>query len=251
MLKVDNLSFGYDKGKKNILNNISFELHQGQFLAILGNNGAGKSTLMKCINRIFQPQSGCVTIDGINISQLNRKELAQKIAYVAQNNHPTHILVYDAIMLGRKPYIKWGITQNDEKVVEKVMDMLNLNEFATRYLDELSGGEVQKVMLARALAQEPEFLLLDEPTSNLDPNNQHEMLHVINKIRNDENIGAAIIIHDLNHAMSHCDKFLFLKDSKVYSFGGVETVTAESIGDVYNLRADIITHKGYRIIVPY
>lgn len=251
MLKVDNLSFGYEKGKKNILNDISFELSQGQFLAILGNNGAGKSTLMKCINRIFQPQSGSVTIDGTDISQLNRKELAQKIAYVAQNNHPTHTLVYDAIMLGRKPYIKWGITQNDEKAVEKVMDMLNLNDFATRYLDELSGGEVQKVMLARALAQEPEFLLLDEPTSNLDPNNQHEMLHVISKIRNDENIGAAIIIHDLNHAMSHCDRFLFLKDSKVYSFGGVETVTAESIGDVYNLRVDIITHKGYRIIVPY
>lgn len=251
MLKVDNLSFGYEKGKKNILNNISFELDQGQFLAILGNNGAGKSTLMKCINRISQPQSGSVTIDGTDISQLNRKELAQKIAYVSQNNHPTHTLVYDAIMLGRKPYIKWGITQNDEKVVEKVMNMLNLNEFATRYLDELSGGEVQKVMLARALAQEPKYLLLDEPTSNLDPNNQHEMLHVISKIRNDENIGAAIIIHDLNHAMSHCDKFLFLKDSKVYSFGGVETVTAESIGDVYNLRADIITHKGYRIIVPY
>lgn len=251
MLKVDNLSFGYEKGKKNILNNISFELNQGQFLAILGNNGAGKSTLMKCINRIFQPQSGSVTIDGTDISQLNKKELAQKIAYVAQNNNPTHTLVYDAIMLGRKPYIKWGITQNDEKVVEKVMNMLNLNEFATRYLDELSGGEVQKVMLARALAQEPKYLLLDEPTSNLDPNNQHEMLHIISKIRNDENIGAAIIIHDLNHAMSHCDKFLFLKDSKVYSFGGVETVTAESIGDVYNLRADIITHKGYRIIVPY
>lgn len=251
MLKVENLTFGYDKGKKNILNDISFELEQGQFLAILGNNGAGKSTLMKCINRIFQPQQGSITIDGTDITSFNRKELAQKIAYVAQNNQPSHTLVYDSIMLGRKPYIKWGITQSDEKVVDEVIEMLNLKEFESRYLDELSGGEVQKVMLARALAQEPEFLLLDEPTSNLDPNNQHEMLHIISRIRNEQNIGAAIIIHDLNHAMSHCDRFLFLKDSKVYDFGGVETVTPKSIGDVYNLRVDIIEHRGYRIIVPY
>ena len=159
--------------------------------------------------------------------------------------------MFDAVLLGRKPYIKWGVTAEDERIVAEVLDMLNLRHLESRYLDELSGGELQKTMLARALVQQPKYLLLDEPTSSLDPNNQHEMLHVIRDIAQEKNIGAAIVIHDLNLAMRHCDRFLFVKDAKVFSFGGVETVTSETIQAVYDLRVDIIEHKGIRVIVPY
>ena len=251
MLEVKDLSFAYSKNGRRILDGVSFHLEQGQFMAVLGNNGAGKSTLIKCIDRINPVTGGSVLIDGERVGAMQRRQLAQSVAYVPQNTQPAHTMVFDAVLLGRKPYIKWGITAEDERIVAETLEMLNLKQLESRYLDELSGGELQKTMLARALVQQPKYLLLDEPTSSLDPNNQHEMLHVIRDIAQEKNIGVAIVIHDLNLAMRHCDRFLFIKDAKVFSFGGVETVTPETIETVYDLRVDIIEHKGIRVIVPY
>lgn len=251
MLEVKNLSFAYSKNGRRILDGVSFYLEQGQFMAILGNNGAGKSTLIKCIDRINHVTEGQVLVNGKSIEAMQRRQLAQSVAYVPQNTQPAHTMVFDAVLLGRKPYIKWGITAEDERIVAETLEMLNLKQLESRYLDELSGGELQKTMLARALVQQPKYLLLDEPTSSLDPNNQHEMLHVIRDIAQEKNIGVAIVIHDLNLAMRHCDRFLFIKDAKVFSFGGVETVTPETIETVYDLRVDIIEHKGIRVIIPY
>ena len=251
MLEVKNLSFAYSKNGRRILDGVSFYLEQGQFMAILGNNGAGKSTLIKCIDRINPVTTGQVLVNGKSIEAMQRRQLAQSVAYVPQNTQPAHTMVFDAVLLGRKPYIKWGITAEDERIVAETLEMLNLKQLESRYLDELSGGELQKTMLARALVQQPKYLLLDEPTSSLDPNNQHEMLHVIRDIAQEKNIGVAIVIHDLNLAMRHCDRFLFIKDAKVFSFGGVETVTPETIETVYDLRVDIIEHKGIRVIIPY
>lgn len=251
MLEVKNLSFAYSKNGRTILDGVSFYLEQGQFMAILGNNGAGKSTLIKCIDRINPVTEGQVLVNGKSIEAMQRRQLAQSVAYVPQNTQPAHTMVFDAVLLGRKPYIKWGITAEDERIVAETLEMLNLKQLESRYLDELSGGELQKTMLARALVQQPKYLLLDEPTSSLDPNNQHEMLHVIRDIAQEKNIGVAIVIHDLNLAMRHCDRFLFIKDAKVFSFGGVETVTPETIETVYDLRVDIIEHKGIRVIIPY
>lgn len=251
MLEVKNLSFAYSKNGRRILDGVSFYLEQGQFMAILGNNGAGKSTLIKCIDRINPVTEGQVLVNGKSIEAMQRRQLAQSVAYVPQNTQPAHTMVFDAVLLGRKPYIKWGITAEDERIVAETLEMLNLKQLESRYLDELSGGELQKTMLARALVQQPKYLLLDEPTSSLDPNNQHEMLHVIRDIAQEKNIGVAIVIHDLNLAMRHCDRFLFIKDAKVFSFGGVETVTPETIETVYDLRVDIIEHKGIRVIIPY
>ncbi len=251
MLEVKDLSFAYSKNGRRILDGVSFHLEQGQFMAVLGNNGAGKSTLIKCIDRINPVTGGSVLIDGERVGAMQRRQLAQSVAYVPQNTQPAHTMVFDAVLLGRKPYIKWGVTAEDERIVAETLEMLNLKQLESRYLDELSGGELQKTMLARALVQQPKYLLLDEPTSSLDPNNQHEMLHVIRDIAQEKNIGVAIVIHDLNLAMRHCDRFLFIKDAKVFSFGGVETVTPETIETVYDLRVDIIEHKGIRVIVPY
>ena len=251
MLEVKNLSFAYSKNGRRILDGVSFHLEQGQFMAVLGNNGAGKSTLIKCIDRINPVTGGSVLIDGERVGAMQRRQLAQSVAYVPQNTQPAHTMVFDAVLLGRKPYIKWGVTAENERIVAETLEMLNLKQLESRYLDELSGGELQKTMLARALVQQPKYLLLDEPTSSLDPNNQHEMLHVIRDIAQEKNIGVAIVIHDLNLAMRHCDRFLFIKDAKVFSFGGVETVTPETIETVYDLRVDIIEHKGIRVIVPY
>lgn len=251
MIKIENISYSYGRTSKTVLNDISFEFEQGQCLAVLGNNGAGKSTLLKCIDRICPTEGAGVYIDGQNVFEMNNRTMAQNIAYVPQNSESVNMTVFDTVLLGRKPYIKWDVSSEDREIVSGIIDKMGLNELSLRNVSELSGGEAQKVMMARALAQQPKLLLLDEPTSNLDPYNQHEMLHVIRDIAREQNIAVIIIIHDLNLAMRHCDKFLFLKNAGVYSFGGVETVNPETIESVYGLKVDIIQHRGINIIVPY
>ena len=251
VIKVKNITYSYNRTARKVLEDVSFELERGQCLAVLGNNGAGKSTLLKCIDRICQTEGASVMIDGQDAFKMNSRTIAQNIAYVSQNTENVNMTVFDTVLLGRKPYIKWDVTAEDRETVDGILQKMGLEELALRNVSELSGGEAQKVMLARALAQEPKLLLLDEPTSSLDPYNQHEMLHVIRDIARERNIAVIIIIHDLNLAMRHCDRFLFLKDAGVFSFGGVETVNPETIKSVYGLRVDIIEHRGIRIIVPY
>lgn len=250
MIEVKDISFSYGHGERVILDKVGFTLQPGQCMAILGNNGVGKSTLLKCMDRILKPSSGSVVIDGIDVLSVSRLELAKKLAYVPQSCNASHTMVFDAVLLGRKPYIKWDVSEKDKQIVSEILIQFELEEYKARYMNELSGGEMQKVLLARAVAQQPQFLLLDEPTSNLDPYNQHEMLKIMQDLARTKNIAVAIVIHDLNLALRYCDRFLFLKDSHVYSFGGMETVTSETIEAVYGMKADIIEHHGKKIVVP-
>ncbi len=247
MLEVRNVKFAY--GKHEVLKGVTFYAETGKCLGVLGNNGAGKSTLITCINRIQTPSSGTVLINGRDVSSMTRNELARNIAYVAQKNEMSHSTVYDCVLLGRKPYIKWGVTDEDIRICDHVLELLHLKEMEIRPLEELSGGELQKVMLARALVQEPQVLLLDEPTSNLDPKNQYEMLSIVKSVAREQRVTVIIIIHDLNLALHHCDSFLFLKDGINYRFGGAEVVTAEVIRDVYDVQNEIIMVNGRKLVV--
>ncbi len=252
MFEVENINFAYGRSQKNILQGISFAIENQECLAVLGNNGAGKSTLLKCINRICPAKEGVVLVEGNNVFDMSKVEMAQNIAYVPQaNTVHNSMTVFDSILLGRRPYIKWDASSEDREIVLDIIEKMGLEKFALRNAAQLSGGETQKVMLARALAQEPKVLLLDEPTSNLDPYNQHEMLHLVKMIAKEHSTSVIIIIHDLNLAIRYCDKFLFLKDSEVYSFGGVETMTAENIEDVYGIHTHIIEHMGVPVVVPF
>lgn len=250
MLEVRKLNFSYGKEGREILKNITCDLEQGHLVAILGNNGAGKSTLLKCLNRIHKAKSGEVLVDGSNIYKISRRNLAQKVAYVAQKSESSHTMVFDTVLLGRRPYIKWDVTQEDKEIVKDLLERFNLNQYATKYIDEMSGGEMQKVVLARALAQQPKYLLLDEPTSNLDPYNQQEMLKCVREVCKRENIGGVVVIHDLNLAIRYCDRFVFIKNAEIYSYGGMEIMTEKAIKDVYKIDVDIIEHKGNKVIVP-
>jgi len=251
MIEINDISFAYSRTSRKILEHISFDIQQNRCIAILGNNGAGKSTLLKCIDRICPVQEGVVLIDNENIYKMSGNKVAQNIAYVPQNNKAINLTVFDTILLGRKPYIKWDATSEDRQIVCNIMQKMKLNDFALRNVAELSGGEVQKVILARALAQEPKLLLLDEPTSNLDPRNQHEVLQMVRSIAREHDTCVAIIIHDLNLAIRYCDRFLLLKDSQVFSYGGLETMTPENIEEVYRIHVHIIEHRGIPVIVPF
>ncbi|MDE7243431.1 MAG: ABC transporter ATP-binding protein [Oscillospiraceae bacterium] len=247
MIEIKNLSFSY--GKEEILRDISFSVTPGHCVAILGNNGAGKSTLITCINRIRAPKSGQVLIDGQDIQKFRRNALARKVAYVAQKNELSNATIFDCVLLGRTPYIRWSISQNDLDICEEVIEQMGLSHMKLRLVDHLSGGELQKVMLARALVQQPELLLLDEPTSNLDPKNQYEMLALVQKIAREKNIAVLIVIHDLNLALRYCDQFYFIKDHAGYSYGGIETVTNELIYAVYGIEAKVTSVSGKPVIV--
>lgn len=247
MICIENLSFAY--GHTEILKDISFSAEAGECVGILGNNGAGKSTLITCINRIRKMRSGKITINGKDLSAMSRKTIAQTVAYVAQKNEMTNATVFDCVLLGRTPYIKWTIGQEDIDLCERTIEQLGIRHLKLRNVDQLSGGEMQKVMLARALVQEPKVLLLDEPTSNLDPRNQYEMLALVRRIAKEQGITVLIVIHDLNLALRYCDRFYFLKDRIGFSYGGIETVTAETIQTVYGISAEIAQVNGRQIVV--
>lgn len=247
MIEIQDLSFSY--GGTPILEDVSLRVEPGQCVGILGNNGAGKSTLITCIDRIRTPRSGRVLIGGQDTRRLSRNALARKVAYVAQKNELTDATVFDCVLLGRTPYIKWSVSREDLQLCEETIELLGLSHLKLRSVDRLSGGELQKVMLARALVQQPELLLLDEPTSNLDPRNQYEMMSLVRRIAREQRIAVLIVIHDLNLALRCCDRFFFLKDRTGYSYGGIETVTPETIRAVYGIGARVAQIAGNPVVI--
>jgi iron complex transport system ATP-binding protein len=248
ILTVQGIRFHYPG--RPVLDKVSFAVEKGQVLAILGTNGAGKTTLLKCINRILMPSAGTVLIENQPISALSRNALAQKIGYVEQQRNGSRATVFNAVLLGRKPYIRWDITQNDMAIAAQALETLGLSDFALRYLDELSGGELQKVVIARALAQEPEILLMDEPTNSLDLRNQLEVLNLIRQISRERGIAAVVAMHDLNLALRFADRFILLKDKTIYAAGGSEVMTPENIEAVYAVPVTIAVHNGSRVVIP-
>ena len=159
--------------------------------------------------------------------------------------------VFDAVLLGRKPYIQWDVTEKDRRIVRDILEKMHLESFALRRMSELSGGEAQKVMLARALAQEPKVLLLDEPTSSLDPRSQHTVLQTVRAIAREHQICVVTVLHDLNLAIRYCDRFLFLKDARVFACGGPEVMSPQNIEAVYDMHVHIVDSMGIPVIVPF
>ena len=251
MVDVQNITFSYGRGGPATLDHVSFRLEDGQCMAILGNNGAGKSTLLKCIDRIHRAREGAVLVDGEDVFAMSGRQMAQKIAYVPQNAASMQMTVFDAVLLGRKPYIQWDATAEDRAIVTRILRQMELEDYALRNVSELSGGEAQKVALARALAQEPRLLLLDEPTSNLDPHNQHEVLQLVRAVARERKICVILIIHDLNLAVRYCDRFLFLKNAGVYACGGLEVMTPRAIEAVYRMHVHIVEYMDIPLIVPF
>jgi iron complex transport system ATP-binding protein len=225
-------------------------MEPGQILGVLGVNGAGKSTLLKCINRILRPQMGTVLLSETEILSLKRNAIAKRIGYVPQRYDQESLTIFDAVLLGRKPHMKWGPTSHDISVVENVLQVMGLAEHSLRPVKTLSGGQAQKVVIARALAQEPEVLLLDEPTSNLDVRNQLEVMGLVMEAVKHRGVCAMIAIHDLNLALRFADTVLFLKQGQVYAIENRESITPEVIQEVYGVTALIKEVAGHSVVVP-
>jgi len=247
-LNVEGLGFAY--GGHIALRDVSFHAKDGRVLSVLGPNGVGKTTLLKCLNKIHTPNSGEVHLDDMDVLGLSLDDVARKIAYVAQSTENSRMSVFDSVLLGRKPHISWEATEKDLKVAEKVMRLLGLEDMAMRYTTELSGGEYQLVQIARALAQQPKVILMDEPTSNLDISNQHSIMKLVRNIVIRNGMILINTIHDLNLAARYSDDLLMLKDGSVHCFGGLDVLTSESIYEVYGMYAYVEDVKGFMTVVP-
>lgn len=248
LLASTNLVYAYNGHP--VLKRVNFTLHQGQILGILGVNGAGKSTLLKCLNRILKPSGGAVMVDNEDLGAMRRNHVARKLGYVPQRHSVNRLTVFETVLLGRKPHLKWRMGREDYALVEKILIQLGLSNLAHRRMEDLSGGEAQKAAIARALAQTPKVLLLDEPTSNLDLNNQLEVLNLLRRIVDEGRLSAVIAIHDLNMALRFCDRLLFLKDHEVHAVLDRKDLGSKLIEAVYGVKVALQQVCGQLVVVP-
>lgn len=248
-LKVRDVEFSY-KNERALLEDIQMNVDVNEILTILGPNGVGKTTLLKCINGLLKTKKGTILVEEEDLSKMNRKEVAKRIGYVPQRADVTKITVFDSVLLGRKPHITWDISQKDVQITKDVINRLGLSELSLKYIDEISGGELQKVQIARALVQQPKVLLLDEPTSSLDLCNQHQIMSTLVDVVKTNDLTAILTLHDINLALRYSDKFIMLKDGKVFAAGDHTVITPENIEAVYNLPVNVANFMGKPIIVP-
>ena len=249
MLKVENLSFRYSKFSRPVLNGASLELQPGEIGILLGKNGSGKTTMFKNILGIHKPGSGRILFEGEDLLKMSRKERARRIAYVPQDIHFGALTVFDSIMLGRISYFGMKSGDEDYKAVEKILMDMHLESFAFRMVDELSGGERQKIAIARAMAQEPKMMVFDEPTGNLDIANEQLIIEEARKLAKEKNIAILSSLHDLNQAIAFGDKFFFLKNGVVQYAGGREIITPEVVKDTFDVDVRIREIDGQTVVL--
>ncbi|MBW2186531.1 MAG: ABC transporter ATP-binding protein [Deltaproteobacteria bacterium] len=235
------LSFTY--GKQPILDEISCNLSPGCLHAVLGVNGAGKSTLIKLLAGLLKPTSGSILLGEEHLEKLSLNQRAHRIAYVPQQQHVSDLIVFDYLLLGRKPHRCWQSIREDDTRVFAMLKKLDLSHLSQRSLHQLSGGELQKIALARAFIQEPKVLLLDEPTSSLDLKNQLEVMEIIAGETSARNLTTIITVHDVNLALRFAEHFILMKDKKILVAGGLEVMTTPHLSQLYTLPMQLYFHE--------
>ena len=250
MLKVENLHFRYSGNGKPVLNGASLELEQGQIGILLGKNGSGKTTLFKNILGIEKPAGGNIRFNGENLLKMPRRERARRIAYVPQHIHFGDLSVLDSVLMGRVSYFGMKAGAEDYLAVEKILEDMQLLDFASRSAEALSGGEKQKIAIARAMAQEPKLMIFDEPTGNLDIANEQLILKEAKKLAREKNISILSSVHDINQALAFGDQFFFMKDGVIKYAGGKEIDTEEVVKDIFDVDVRFETIHGKLVMLP-
>lgn len=255
-IELNRLNSGY--GKKKVLEDISFFVEKGEFIGIIGPNGSGKSTLLKTASGVIKPMRGSIALDGKNLSFLSVREIARSIAFVPQELFiPFSFTVLEIVLMGRSPYLGrfQEPAKKDLKIVTDALRLTDSTEFINRYFDELSSGERQRVIIAKALAQEPAILMMDEPTSHLDITHQIKVLDIVKKLNTKKGLTVLIVLHDLNLASEYCDRIILLSKGRLHSLGRPEEIlnfqTIESIyKTVVLVHQNPISKKPFVSLVP-
>ncbi|WP_446935656.1 ABC transporter ATP-binding protein [Lysinibacillus fusiformis] len=241
MLKIEQLSISYEQ--KEVVHNFSFEVEQGEILSIIGPNGSGKSTILKAIARMQPYSDGNILFEGENMRRLSSKEIARKMCMLSQQNQaPSDISVKSLVAYGRYPHKKWfeRLNAEDEAIIDWALEKTYLSQYKEKPIAALSGGEAQRAWIAMALAQRPQVLLLDEPTTFLDIAHQHEVLELVRELNRDMGMTVVMVLHDLNQASSYSDKIVVVKNGNRAQIGTPdEVMTEQMIQQIYRMEAEI------------
>lgn len=239
-LEVKDLRYDYDG--KVVLDGVSFELRPGEILGILGPNGCGKTTMLRNLNRNLSPKGGCVMLEGTDLEDIQKKAIARRVAAVPQSNEIRFAFtVREMVEMGRMPFQEAfrGSSSEDERIVDEAMESTGISGMADRLINTMSGGERQRVIIARAIAQTPEVILMDEPTLHLDINMQFEVLDLVRRLSREKGLSVVIVSHDLPMVARYCDRMILVHDHRVFAVGTPdEILTPENMRTVFSIDAE-------------
>jgi len=244
-LEVKDLHYTY--GKHLVLDGVDLPIIEGEVIGILGPNGCGKTTLLRNLNKNLTPSGGCVMLDGTDLADLTKKDIAKEVAVVPQTNEVHFAFtVRDMVAMGRMPFqgMMGGASSEDERIIDDAIEKTGLTKYVDRHINTMSGGERQRVIIARAIAQTPKILLMDEPTLHLDISMQFDALNLVHKLSKETGMTVVIVSHDLAMVARYCDRIVMIHDHKVHAIGRPEDVlTEENMRVVFNVDAELFFDK--------
>ena len=248
---VEDLSKRY--GGKTVVDAVSFELPKGKVISLIGPNGAGKSMVMGIISRLIARDDGMVTFDGTDINEWKSKELSKRLAILTQsNNIQMKLTVRELVNFGRFPYSGGRVTQEDQVIVDQAIAYMELEEFEDQFIDELSGGQRQRAYIAMVIAQDTEYVLLDEPTNNLDIYHATNMMKIVRRLCDELGKTVILVLHDINYAAFYSDYICAFVNGKIAKFGTVkEVMTKETLSEIYKVDFEIMEINGRPLSIYY
>lgn len=250
-MQIKNLTNKYDD--KAVVDSVSFEIPKGKVISLIGPNGAGKSTVMGMISRLIAHDSGQVNFEGTDITKWKSKELSKRLAILTQsNNIQMKLTVRELVAFGRFPYSGGRITKEDQEIIDKAISYMELEEFQDRFIDELSGGQRQRACIAMVIAQDTEYVLLDEPTNNLDIYHATNMMKIVRRLCDELGKTVVLVLHEINYAAFYSDYICAFVDGKIAKFGTVEEVmTKENLSEIYKVDFEIMEIEGKPLSIYY
>ncbi|HLT55324.1 MAG TPA: ABC transporter ATP-binding protein [Bacillota bacterium] len=240
-------------GKKNVVDKVSLEIQPRAITSIIGPNGAGKSTLLSMVSRLLDADTGEVLLDQRTVNKWKSEEFAKRVSILKQSNYTNvRITVRDLISFGRYPYSKGRLTEEDKKHVEQAIDYMNLHDLQDQFIDELSGGQRQRAFIAMVIAQDTDYVLLDEPLNNLDMKHSVQIMKILRKLVDELGKTVVIVLHDINFASVYSDRIIALKNGKLVKNGPTkEIINSESLREIYDMHIPVQEQNGCRICVYF
>lgn len=251
MITIKGLSKSF--GKKPVVENVSLQIQPKAITSFIGPNGAGKSTLLSMVSRLLDADTGEVFLDQTDVKKMKSNEFAKRVAILKQANHLNiRLTVRELVAFGRYPYSKGRLNAEDEKIIDQALEYMNLADMQDKFLDELSGGQKQRAFISMVIAQDTEYILLDEPLNNLDMKHSVQIMKILRQLVDELGKTVIVVLHDINFASVYSDRIVALKDGRLVKDGPThEIITSDALSDVYDMHIPVQEQDGCRICVYF